>query len=173
MHKETGRAEAPRSAEELKDLIDQANEVTATFGKNSQKGLAAIERRRGLEAELAALESTEAKRSQAPAPERAHTQPSMAVGERQQREKMEDANQLLAEMTSNLLSWKFSQPELGKVLERLRDPKMVEDFLRDRRGTEFFLQGVNGLKAKDVATRALEQFYQKATRRPYQQTRAA
>lgn len=173
MYRETEHGQDPsQKAREIRDRLDVLAEIIVTFGKGSKRGIDAIMEREDLRSELANLEAAETRRSQSPAPERQQAQPAMAPAEKKQREQMEDANALLAEMTSGLLSWKYSQPELGKVLERLRDPKTVEDFLQDRRGTEFFLQGVNGFKAKDVATRALEQFYEKANGRSYREDAA-
>lgn len=173
MYSETGRGDAPhKSSKEIKDRLDVLAEIIATFGKGSKRGIDAIMEREDLKSDLEALEAAEAKRTQSPAPERGQTQPAMAPEEKKQREHMEDANEVLAEMTSELLSWSYSRPEMKQVLERLRDPKQIERFLGDKVGTEFYLQGIQDLKVRQVAERALEQFYQKANGRSYREEAA-
>lgn len=173
MRTEPHYGEQPKfSADELQRQIEALTETVDVFGKDSPKGMEAIEKRAKLQAQLKQMESGSADSSEETATWRAQLD-QIDEEELAEAEVTEKAAPGVASTISTLLSASYSHPELIKVTKALRDSDALADFFADRRGVEYFLQGVQDSRAIQVARRELEDLYQRTTKRPYQAKRAA
>ena len=171
MQKEFQVGEKPHHrVEEIQDRLDQLKDIIDLF-KGSEKGMRALEEQAGLRSELEHLRETSA-RQNLERPERAI--PSrLSDQERNQREQTEDYRADLAGVISEFLHDAFQTRELHGVVEKLKDEQVVDDFLKDRRGIEFFTQSLKDIRVKRNVTTTLQRFYQRVNRRAYRWEKAA